>query len=101
MALVNKYYGHQNYRLHFAGEELQRRNADVISGGRNDLIDNYTREEIEVEFILDCLYVRSKNQRTTEAHNIMAMSVLEFISKIPVRSDLYTTSVSRDRIGKI
>ena len=40
LALANKYYGHQNYRLHFAGEELQRRNANVISGGRNDLIDS-------------------------------------------------------------
>ena len=67
----------------FAVEELQRWNADVISRGRNGLIDSYTREEIEVKFILDCLYAESKNQRTTEAHNIMAMSVLEFISKIP------------------
>ena len=58
-------------------------NADVISGRRNDLIDNYTREEIEVEFILNCLYAESRNQRTQEAHNIMATSVLEFISKIP------------------
>ena len=69
-------------RLHFAGEELERGNADVISGGRNDLIDSYTREEIEVEFILDCMFAKSKNQRTTEAHDIMATSVLEFISKI-------------------
>ena len=91
MALVNKYYGHQNYTLHFAGEELQRQNADVISGGRNGLIDNYTRKEIEVEFILNCLYAKSKNQRTSEAHNILVLSVLEFISKIPGESDLYTT----------
>ena len=46
-------------------------------------MDSYTREEIEVEFVLDCLYAESKNQRTTEAHNIMAVSVLEFISGIP------------------
>ena len=83
MVLVDKYYGHQNYRLHFAGEELKRWNANVISGGRNDLTDSYTREEIKFKFILNCLYAESKNQRTTEAHNIMAMSVLEFISKIP------------------
>ena len=55
---------------------------DVVSGGRNDLIDSYTREEIEVEFILDCVFAKSKNQRSTEAHDIMAMSVLEIISKI-------------------
>ena len=78
-----------------------RQNADVISGGRNDLIDSYTREEIKVEFILDCLYAESKNQRTTEAHNIMAMSVLEFISKIPGQSDIYTTPVFRSRLGRI
>ena len=83
LSLVNKYYGHLNYRFHFAGEELQRWNADVISRGRHNLINNYTREEIEVESILDCLYAESKNQRTSETHNIMATSVLEFISKIP------------------
>ena len=101
LALVDKYYGHQNYRLCFVGEELQRQNADVISRGRNDLIDNYTREEIKVEFILDCLYAKNKNQRTTEAYNIIAMSVLEFISKIPGQSELYTIPVYRDRISKI
>ena len=42
LALVNKYYGHQNHRLHFAGSELKKRNVDVISRGRKDLIDNYT-----------------------------------------------------------
>ena len=86
-------------RLCFAGEELQRWNADVISGGRNDLINNYTREEIKVKFILDCLYAESKNQRTSEAH-IMTTSVPKFISEIPGHSDLYTTPVYRDRIGK-
>ena len=90
---MDKYCGHQNYRLHFAGEELEKQNANVIFGGRNALIDSYTREEIEVEFILNCLYAESKNQRTTEAHNIMATSVLEFISRIPGRSDVYSTLV--------
>ena len=64
-------------------------------------INNYTREEIEVKFILDCLFAESKNHRTSEVHNIMAMSVLEFISKIPGQSDLCPTPVYRDRIGKI
>ena len=42
LALVNKYYGHQNHRLHFAGSELGKWNADFISGGRKDLVDSYT-----------------------------------------------------------
>ena len=88
-------------RLHFAGEELKRQNANVISRGRNDLIDSYTREEIKVEFILNCMYAESKNKRTTEAHNIMATSVLEFISKISGQSDMYTTTVFRSRLGQI
>ena len=33
-----------------------------LEGGK-DLVDNYTQEEIEVEFILNCLFVESKNQR--------------------------------------
>ena len=65
----------------------------VISGGRNDLIYNYTREEIEVKFILDCLYGEGKNQRTMDAHDIMAVSILKFISRIPGRSEEYMMSV--------
>ena len=101
MALVNKYYGHPNHRLHFAVSELKKWNVDVISGERKDLVDNYIQEEIKVEFILDCLFAESKNQRSTEAHDIMAKSVLEFISKISGQRDLYTTPVFRDRLGWI
>ena len=82
-------------------KNISRQNADVISRGRNDLINSYIREEIEVKFILNCLYAESKNQRTTEAHNIMATSVLKFISKIPGQSDMYTNPVFRSRIGQI
>ena len=60
----------------------------MLSLGGNDLINSYPREEIEVEFILNCLYAESKNKITGEAHNIMAMSVLEFILKIPGQSDI-------------
>ena len=62
------------------------------------MVDSYTQEEIKVIFILDCLFAESKNQRSTEAHDIMATSVLEFISKISGQSDLYTTPVFRDRL---
>ena len=46
------------------------------------MVDHYTREEIKVEFILDYLFAESRIQRSTEACDIMATSVLEFISKI-------------------
>ena len=82
MALVDKYYGHQNHRLHFAGNKIRKQNADVVSRGREDLVDSYTQEEIEVEFMLDCLFAKSGSQRLTEAHGVMAMSVLKFISKM-------------------
>ena len=81
MALVDKYYGHQNHRLCFGGSKLKKWNEDVIARGRKDLVDNYTREEIKVEFILDCLFAGSKNQKSTEAHDTMVMSLLELISK--------------------
>ena len=40
-------------------------------------------------------------QSSTEAHDIMATSVLEFILKISGRSDLYTTHVFQGRLGWI
>ena len=63
----------------FAGNKLKKQNEDVITRGRKDLVDFYTQEDIKVKFIHDCLFAKSKNQRKTEAHNIMATSVLEFI----------------------
>ena len=65
------------------------------------MVVNYTQEEIQVEFILNCLFAESKNLRSTEAHDIMATSVLKFISKISGQSDLYTTPVFRNRLGWI
>ena len=82
ITLLNKYYGHQCYRICFAHEELQHGNDDIRSGNRFDLVDSFTREEIEVEFILDCLFAESQIQKTPDALNIMANSVLNFICKI-------------------
>ena len=48
---------------------------------------------IKVKFILDCLCAESKNQRTTDAYNIMAISFLEFISGIPGQSEEYMMPV--------
>ena len=66
----------------FAGNELKKWNEDVTARGRKDLVDYYTQEEIKVKFILNYLFAKSKYQRFTEGHDILATSVLEFISKI-------------------
>ena len=66
----------------FAANKLREWNADVLAGGRKDLVDYYTREEIEVKFILNCLFAESRNHRSRQAHDIMPTSVLEFILKI-------------------
>ena len=47
------------------------------------------------------MFAESRNQRSTEAHDIMVTSVLEFISKISGQSDLYTTQVLWGRLGWI
>ena len=51
-----------------SGDKMQ-----MLSLEGHNLINNYTREEIKVEFILDCLYAESKNQRISDAHDIMAI----------------------------
>ena len=77
IALLDKYYGHQHYRIHFAHAELQCQNDDVQSGNHHELVNTYTREQIEVEYILDCLFTKSKIQKSPDAHNILANSILE------------------------
>ena len=91
IALLDKHYGHRCYRIDFAHEELQHQNDDVRSGSHFDLVNTFTREETEVEFILDCLFTESQIQRTPDALNIMANSVLKFIWKIGEQSVYYTT----------
>ena len=66
-----------------------------LGGGRS----GYTWEEIKVKFILNCLFSECKNQRSRDAHDIMATSVLKFISKISDWSYLYTTAVFCGRLG--
>ena len=63
-------------------------------------MDSYTREEIEVEYILDYFYAECKIQRTPDAHNILANSVLEFIWKIAGRSIDYTTLNFQNKLKK-
>ena len=94
----DKYYGHQCYQIHSAHEELQHQNDDIRSGSCFNLVDSFTREEIEVEFILNCLFAESQIQNTPDALNIMANSVLEFIWKIGERSAFYTTVHYRQKL---
>ena len=56
-----------------------------------DLINNYTREEIETKYILDCLYAKLQVQTTPDIQDTLATSVLEFLWKIGNHSDAYTT----------
>ena len=54
---------------HFTHEELRHQNDDIRSGSRFNLVNTFTREEIEVEFILDCLFVESQIQRTPDSNS--------------------------------
>ena len=56
-----------------------------------DLIDNYTREEIKTEYILNCLYAELQVQTTSDIQDVLATSMLEFLWKIGNCSDAYTT----------
>ena len=52
-----------------------------------------------MEFILNCLSAESIRQRTPEAHDIMATSILKFISGIPGQNDEYMTYEFQSKIG--
>ena len=91
ITLFDRYYRHRRYRIWFAHEQLRRRNSNARAGRWPDLVDLYTREEIEVEYVLDCFYAKCCIQRTSNAHNILANSILKFIWKIAGRSTEYTT----------
>ena len=98
--MLNKYYGHRRYRIWFAPEELKRRNSDARAGRWLDLVDLYTREEIKVEYVLDCFYAECCIQRTLDAHDILANNILKFKWKIAGRSTDYTTLVFWNKLKK-
>ena len=98
ISLLDKYYGHQHYQIHFAHAELQCQNEDIQSGNHFNLVDSFTREEIEVEFILDYLFTESQVQKTMDALNIMENSALEFIWKIGDQSMHYTTDSYQQKL---
>ena len=43
------------------------------------LKETYTREEVEVEYILNSLYTKLQQQALTDVQNVLANSILEFI----------------------
>ena len=98
IALLDKYYGHRRYRIHFTHTELQCRNHDARLRNGLNLIDNYMREDIEVEYILDCYYTELQVQSSPDIQNVLANSVLEFIWKIGDRSSLYITETYRKKL---
>ena len=56
-----------------------------------DLLDNYTREEIKTEYILNCLYAELQVQTKPDIQDALASSILEFLWKIGNCSDANTT----------
>ena len=66
-----------------------------------NLLSNYTREEIETEYILDCLYAELQVQDEPDIQDVLTVSVLEFIWKILNRSEAYTTEVYRQKLDMV
>ena len=78
--------------------DLQCQANDARSRNCFDLLSNYTREEIETEYILDCLYAELQAQNEPYIQDVLTTSVLEFISKIAHRSEAYTTEAYRRKL---
>ena len=97
-ALLDKNYGHHRFQLRFAHADLQCWEDNTQSRNCFDLLGNYTREEIETEYILDCLYAELQAQNEPYIQDVLMMSVLEFIWKIAHRSEAYTTEVHRRKL---
>ena len=74
---MDKYYGHRHYRIHFAHTKLERWNFRPCPRAGSHLEETYTREEIEVEYILDSLYAELQQQPSTDVQNVLANSILE------------------------
>ena len=58
----------------------------------------YMREEVELEYILDCLYPKLQIQLSTNVQNVQANSIFEFIWKIADCSIWYTTEMYRRKL---
>ena len=98
ITLLDKYYGHQRYWLCFTHANLQCQGDDARSRNCLDLLDNYTREEIETKYILDCLHAELQVQTTPDVQDVLATSILEFLWKIGNHSDAYTTEAYQKKL---
>ena len=76
----------------------QHQNNDARLKNCFDLINTYTREEIEVEYILDCLYAELWVQSSPDVQDVLANSMLGCIWKIGNCSSLYTTETYRNKL---
>ena len=89
---MDKYYGHRHYQIHFTHAELECRNFGPHPRTGIRLKETYTREEVEVEYILYSLYAELRQQPSTDVQNVLTNSVLEFIWRIVDHSIHYTTN---------
>ena len=96
---MDKYYGHRHYRIHFMHAKLERQNFRPHPRPGTRLEEAYTREEVEVEYILDSLYAELWQQPSTDVQNVLANSVLEFIWRIADCSICYTTDTYRRKLS--
>ena len=98
IAPLDTYYSHRHYQLRFTHANLQHQGDDAQLRNCLNLIDNYTREEIETEFILDFLYTELQVQTTPDAQDALVTSVLEFLWKIGNCSNAYTTEAYQKKL---
>ena len=78
--------------------ELECQNFGPCPRDGTCLEETYTREEVEVEYILDSLYAELQQQLSMDVQNILANSVLEFIWRIADRSIHYTMDAYRRKL---
>ena len=97
--MLDKYYGHRHYQIHFAHAELECQNFGPCPRPGTCLEEAYTQEEVEVEYILDSLYAELWQQPSTDVQNVLANSVLEFIWRIADHSIHYTTDAYQRKLS--
>ena len=98
IALLDKYYSHRYYQIHFAHAELKSQNIRPCSRASSHLKEMYTQEEVKVKYILNSLYAELQQQPLTDVQNVLANSILEFIWKIADHSIWYTSDVYQRKL---
>ena len=82
------------YALLMKSSDIEMMTFDL---GVTSIWSTHLLEKRQVEFILNCLFAESQIQKTPDALNIMANSVLEFIWKIGEQS-VYSTIHYRQKL---